>query len=118
MTTTTTTRRTLTTAIWSLTAAGSGTVTYHMFRLPGQSEAVWPESLPGAICERREKGGTYLASERRASSRYSYEALPIGTVQITIEVSYRRGVKGGSTRTEKTLAGYEVVDGKQKSIWR
>lgn len=66
--------RKLVTAIWNLSASGSGTVTYHQFRIPGASEAVWPEALPGAICTRRERGGTFRAAERHASSEYRYDA--------------------------------------------
>jgi hypothetical protein len=111
--TTTPSRRRLTTAVWDLNSKGSGTVTYHQFRLPGADTDVWPDSLPGAICERREKGGTFLSSERSASSLYSFDPLPVGTRKITIEVTYRKGSKAATTRTAHTLTGY---DG-DKGVW-
>jgi hypothetical protein len=115
-------RRRVKTAVWALSAKGSGTVTYHRYRLPGRDDECWPEALPGAVCERKMRGGAYLASERHASSVYSYDPLPVGTRQITIEVSYRHGRKTGSSRRERALAGYRLEtreDGTQAwmAVW-
>jgi hypothetical protein len=111
-------RRKLVTAVWDLNSRGNGVVKYHQFRLPGNGACVWPETLPGAACERRERGGAGRASERKASSLYSYDPLPVGAVQIVITVSYSRGEKSGSSRKELTLTRYERRDdGEIKSVW-
>lgn len=111
-------RRRLITAAWDLNARGNGTVTYHMFRLPGSAADVWPEDLPGAVCERRERGGTYRSDERQASSEYTYDALPVGTRMIEITVEYRAGEKRGSTRETKVLLRYEPGEsGKWRAVW-
>lgn len=111
-------QRKLKTAVWDLSTSGSGTVTYHMFRLPGASDDVWPDALPGALCEYREKGGTGRASERKASSMYAYDPLPLGTQKIEIVQRWSHGSKAGSTKSAKTLVRYERnKEGKILSVW-
>lgn len=111
-------RRRLVTAIWNLNGRGNGTVTYHMFRRPGDQDPVWPDKLSGAVCIRREKGGTFLASERKASSVYEYDALPIGTQKIEIMQTWGAGQKYGSRRSTETLVRYDRdADGGISSVW-
>lgn len=91
----------VTTAQWDLNARGNGTVTYHRI---GQGDGCWLSEYPGALEIRREKGGTFRASERKASSlvELPYTAsLDERVVEIT--VSYRGGQKTGTQRRITTL---------------
>lgn len=110
----TTLKRSVRYETWDLNAKGNGTVTYTRYKLPGDSDYRWANDI-GTVT-RREKGGTYKADERHASSAANIE-MPVGTKFEKIVVSYSHGSKSGSSREYKTLQKY-VPDPENPGRWK
>ena len=93
--------RQLVTALWDLSARGSGTATYHRI---GDGDGVWPSQVDGAVVVRRERGGTVRAAERHASDMVEIpEEMSSSTPVTIITVHYRHGRKYATTRASSTL---------------